>query len=107
MGILGVQERWRKVRAGKYQVVGEFERRTESLSMGTQVHDSAWACLLLVSLVMEGNWGTMVLEGQVEGFETGTGGLDGFRIISWGEEFVISVDGGRIAVLADRMNRTC
>ena len=54
MGIPGAQERWRKVRGGKYQVVGEFERRTESLSMGRRVHDSAGAYLFLVSPVGKG-----------------------------------------------------
>ena len=57
MGIPGAQERWRKVRGGKYQVVGEFERRTESLSMGRRVHDSAGAYLFLVSPVGKGEWG--------------------------------------------------
>jgi len=49
---------------------------------------------------------TIVLEGQVEGFKTGSGVVDGVRVISWGGEFIISVDGGGIAVSTDGTSRT-
>ena len=54
MGILGAQERGRKVRAGRYLVVGEFERRIESPSIGRGVHGRAGGCLLIVSLAGKG-----------------------------------------------------